>query len=358
MHNMSVIKVFICGLLGVCFVSGSVYGQNETFPKASLDWLKGVQSQEGKIIFWGKVVDQHGKAVPEASVLLHIQKASIMPRGPVIVEAVTDKQGCFSVKKGKGCGLYISKIEKEGYEWNYQYQSLAKRSFNYRNDEIPRHLPDADSPIVFPIRKKEQSPTFLFKESGFRLQIKAEESGATVGYDFLQHKRYDRKYAIRDVSEYSLCDFLVKATLNTNDLKWHVALFSGSTNGGILVSDQMLYEAPEDGYCAEYTFIPDDMKVPQKKFIYLQSQNPAIYTRIEIEHINADGQFFSLRGRSVTNPYGDRNLELATDIPYGVRKQLEGDAKKALRQNKHPKKPDLQKLLKQERGQSTSFSQP
>ncbi|MFH0778401.1 MAG: hypothetical protein V2A71_07190, partial [Candidatus Eisenbacteria bacterium] len=54
-----------------------------------------------------------------------------------------------------------------------------------------------------------------------------------------------------------------------------------------------------------------------------------------------------LRGKAVTNPYGDRNLEQATDLPYEVTKQLTDEAKTSFRQNKRPSKPDLPKLVKE-----------
>jgi len=49
----------------------------------------------------------------------------------------------------------------------------------------------------------------------------------------------------------------------------------------------------------------------------------------------------------VTNPYGDRNLEQATDLPYEVTKQLTDEVKAAFRQNKRPVKPDLPKLIEE-----------
>ena len=86
---------------------------------------------------------------------------------------------------------------------------------------------------------------------------------------------------------------------------------------------------------------------PKAKYVYLKTRAPAIYTRYEIEHVNANKEFFRLTGKSVTNPYGDRNLEQATALPYEVTKQLADEAKTAFRQNKRPTKPDLPKLVKE-----------
>ena len=131
-----------------------------------------------------------------------------------------------------------------------------------------------------------------------------------------------------------------------NSATWSVMLSPGGTNGGIIATHQLLYEAPRDGYQPEYAFTPEDRKPVKAKYVYLRSRDPAIYTRFEIEYINANKEFFRLSGKSMTNPYGDRNLEQATDLPYEVTQQLTDEARAALRKNKYPVKPDLPKLIK------------
>lgn len=200
--------------------------------------------------------------------------------------------------------------------------------------------------MVTVLRKKGET-AFLLREGTLNFQILETQSGKVIGYDFVQ------RGPIRNVANPAgddaarVCDFQVKATFNTNDATWAVVLSPGNTNGGIIVSEQLLYEAPDSGYQPEYAFTPEDRKPVKAKYVYLKSRDPAIFTRLEIEHINANKDFFRLSGKSVTNPYGDRNLEQATDLPYEVTKQLSDDAKAAFRQNKRPTKPDLPKLVKE-----------
>ncbi len=178
-------------------------------------------------------------------------------------------------------------------------------------------------------------------------QILANESGKTKGYDFI------RQVAVHDLlapalnGEALTCDFMVKATLNTNDATWSVVLSPGDTNGGIIVSEQLLYEAPDTGYQPECTFTPTDRKPVKAKYVYLKSRNPPVYMRLELNEFNANKTFFRLNGKSaITNPYGDRSFERANDLPYEVTKQLTDNAKASFRQNKRPSKPDLSKLIK------------
>ncbi len=198
------------------------------------------------------------------------------------------------------------------------------------------------------LRKKGEEAVLL-EEPVIKFQIPGPYSGKAIGYDFIQSGR------IRDVANPAgddaarVCDLQVKATFKTNDATWTVVLSPGNTNGGIIASDQLLYEAPETGYQPEYLFTPEDRKPVREKYVYLKSRNPAIYTRYEIEYVNANNDFFRLSGKSVTNPYGDRNLEQATDLPWSITKQLTDEVRAAFRQNTRPVKPDLAQLLGEEK---------
>ena len=144
-----------------------------------------------------------------------------------------------------------------------------------------------------------------------------------------------------------VADIQVRAAFSTNDTTWTAILSPGGTNGGIIVSDQLLYEAPDSGYQMEYIFTPEDRKPLKSKYFYLKTRDPAIYTCYEIEYVNANKEFFRLTGKSLTNPYGDRNLEPATDLPYEVTKRLTEETKSALCKNMRPARPDLSRLIRE-----------
>jgi len=56
----------------------------------------------------------------------------------------------------------------------------------------------------------------------------------------------------------------------------------------------------------------------------------------------------SLSCGGITNPYGERNLEEAKDMPFRLQKQLEKETKEALRKKQRPAKPaDLPALIRQ-----------
>lgn len=344
--------IFTIALCCLVFLPPTFGGEDRQVPPWAQKKVEEAKGNEDVVEYYGKVVDQFGDPVAAASVKVHIIQFSITPTAPIALDLVTDSAGCFGVVPGdkvlgtiRGTSLSVAAIRKDGYddcrnEWPDTYITYLKNRPN-------RYHAEKAKPVIYRIRKRGIVEAFLFQEISLKFQVPVSESDKAIGYDFVQRGR------IRDVTKPAgddaarVCDLQVKATFNTNNATWTAILSPGDTNGGIIVSDQLLYEAPDTGYQPEYTFTPEDRKPVKAKYVYLKSRDPAIYTRLEIEHINANKDFFRLSGKSVTNPYGDRNFEQATDLPYEVTKQLADDAKASFRQNKRPSKPDLPKLIKE-----------
>jgi len=338
------LKVIIVGIFVMMPIIG--LAGEPSIQKKIDNRLEMIKATEDIIEFYGRVVDQYDRPIEGALIVLSVGQATLLPKSPLKLRVTSDQNGEFGIggKSIKGGMLFIKSIERDGYE--FHFSQSEKRGFDYRKDNPHRFLPDKTHPVVFHMRKKEFPPTFLFRETGLEFQVSIAESDKTIGYDFIQRDK------IRDVAnpvgddKTRVCDLQVRATFNMSNATWAVVLSPGNITGGIIVSEQLLYEAPEIGYQSEYTLTPQDQKPLKAKYIYLKSRNPAIYTRYEIEYINANKEFFRLSGKSVTNPYGNRNLEQATNLPWAVTKQLTDEVETAFRQGKRPPTPDLQKLIK------------
>ena len=343
---------FLCSLI----LAASAFAQSDRTAvdrKADEDKMlrmkEALQKQDAHISFFGKVVDQNNTPVTGASVHLHIIHFSPdmekLFGASKPLECTTDDRGLFSVEKEIGRSLYVDSIAKDGYDGSALLNTQRNFQFSARGDQKP-FVANRKSPAIFQLRKQ-GGASFCLEVKYWDCQVSRKDSGKPKGYDFI------RQEPLRDLAkpvlsgEALVCDLQVKATVNANDTTWTAVLSPGNTNGGIIVSEQLLYEDPDTGYQTEYTFTPEDRKPVKAKYVYLKSRDPAIFTRLEIEHINANKDFFRLSGKSVTNPYGDRNLEQATDLPYEVTKQLTDEAKASFRQNKRPTKPDLPKLVKE-----------
>ena len=314
------------------------------------------QADEGEIEFYGKVIDQEGAPVAGASVRISMptQKAIDAPlvaRDRVIL---TDSNGCFEISKKslgefelRGHDLIIAGIVLAGYE--AEKISPEKRGFSFSQSNAKRFVADPSNPVVYRMRKKGNC-AFLLEEPYWQLRLPLAPSNQTRGYDFIQREAIQEVDAPSGDDADLICDLRARVAPHANGAAWQVVLSPGNATGGILVSDQLLHEAPEQGYQPEGILSWPGLGQAATKYVYLKSRDPAIYTRLAIGYINANGDSFLLDGKTLTNPYGDRNLEPMEGLPYAVTKQLTDEARTAFQQNKRPAKPDLERLISEATG--------
>jgi hypothetical protein len=102
------------------------------------------------ISFWGKVVDEHGNAVPDATVELTANNNPNPMEQGSRYQRFTDNHGLFSISGIHGIALNV-KVSKEGY-----YQTAESRGgANYLlKSNTDRPVPTAENPAVFVLRKK------------------------------------------------------------------------------------------------------------------------------------------------------------------------------------------------------------
>ena len=328
-------------------------------------------SKNVPIKFYGKVVDQFDKPVVNADVYLGIRFSPLLmwTKRDKDSHLKTDKEGNFYLS-GKGNQVIIDKIECEGYRTTKRFK---QDSFSYNTRHINPHVPDPDHPVVFLISKITDQATYLFKNRNFEIKFK---SGIIKYISFIDLKdafRYGKDEGIYkgDYEKDFLpkhYDFKIDALFDEKKSDWTVTFTASGKDGGFIVSDEYLYEAPEKGYQKEFKFKQhvmtdeehdlacdtDDEELSKKlydaekfklkgKYLYVKSRNPAIYTRIKIEDAVIDTDKFLLSGFSETNPYGERSLE-PMEVPYGMGGKLYRPMKKAFSEGKLPEKPDLKKI--------------
>lgn len=138
------------------------------------------------------------------------------------------------------------------------------------------------------------------------------------------------------------------ADYDLNSGWWKITYSATNESDGIVVSDELLYEAPHKGY--EKKVVVNGP--PWPKFIFLKSRIPAIFSRIALDYYVWDGaptnRVLSIYYKSWTNPYGDRSLEhfKIAEQNWQVEKELEAEARAAIKANKHPRKPDISQRIK------------
>jgi hypothetical protein len=108
--------------------------------------LVGIAAMDGKMVFYGKVVDHRGEPVPGATVNYHtITTLQNLRAGYSVAETLTNERGEFKIGPKSGIGLGIESIEKE----NYRYGAAGyKFDFGYGSNSDP-HRPDSNHPVPF-----------------------------------------------------------------------------------------------------------------------------------------------------------------------------------------------------------------
>jgi len=118
---------------------------------------------ETPISFWGKVIDEEGKPVPNADVKFMAVDKPMSDQGTKY-DTTSDTGGLFSISGIKGAGLYVQ-VAKEGY----QGTEGSGRLFGY-GIENPNKPPSANNPTVFILKKQGQAePLKVFSSGGIRV---------------------------------------------------------------------------------------------------------------------------------------------------------------------------------------------
>lgn len=251
-----------------------------------------------------------------------------------------------------GLDLMIAEINKIGYEFKI---SGHKTSFDYEKGNTMVHKPDPRNPVVYRLRKKGEE-TYVIK-GDFRWQFDIEGPWTQFGFDFISNaviKAKDGEIPSEVIGGEGLegvrrqCDLKFRTDYDNQMKTWTVVLAPGRPDGGLIVSDRLLYEAPKEGYQSSHTFVIKNGQILKDRYIYLRSRNPAIYMRLDLDdRVAADANHAFLRGDLFINPYGERNLERATDLPVDVSTGLKKEIREAFARGGRPGKPDLPKLVQE-----------
>lgn len=349
--------IFICGGL-----SSLLACQGE---KSSTERLARIAkvSKEGdvQIDFFGKVVDQFGNPVEGVELRIGINQFGLNPshffRRIKDIYVKTNAQGCFSIQNERGTNLFVELKPKNGYEYSLQ-DPLNVLSSKHEDPPL-LFAPDPKNPVIYHLRKKGEIALLL--EHGVNFQFPVKESGKEMGMDLIQGASLDavKLKTLIFNGDPVACDLKAKAIYSPKRNTWSVVLSPGDPNGGIIVSNQLLYEAPKEGYKPNYTFTPTSVRGRgNDMYLYLRSREPFLYSRIKFnDNFHTSPDYFAFGGEAVTNPYGERVLDQATDLPFEVRHSLEEEVRESFRHKNRPPKPNLQKLV-QEAEKKKPQSQP
>jgi hypothetical protein len=250
------------------------------------------------IVFYGKVVDENGKAVPEAKIAF--MWTDMSAKGSSTTDTRSNSSGLFELSGVRGKLLQV-RATKEGY-YSSEDNPLG---FEYAAFFEPHyHQPDSNNPVVFRLRKAgEISEDILVRETMMSIN-----PNGTPSFIDLQTTRKangsNAHIAIRINRS------------NPNEQKrytWSASIEGINKSGLIESTDEFMFEAPQSGYKEKYEYEyaenSQNWKSKMKKNYYVTGNEGKLFGRIEVEFIPRYQNTAAISVRFFMNSTGSRNLE-------------------------------------------------
>jgi hypothetical protein len=346
-------KILFLVLFAVISLPYFLFCEKNDYVDDREDYIKELIEGEVDIEFYGKVIDQYKNPVSNAIVRYKVNQYDPYPSKSNIYHVrqrelmlSTDSKGEFHITGIKGYSLSIEEIFKEGYE--FHRNSDLKTYFRFDHGYIKVFKPDLNNPLVFTIRQM-KSPSYLIEMSTIGLQIKNKGSSGVTGYDVIQCRQIPDVNNMSRANRGNIPDLKIAYVYDSENRQWKLIISSDSEDSGIFVSNELLHEAPENGYRPQYiAFLKIDSKDEinfDYKYLYLKSRSPAIYSRIEVSGCVAKENFIRLNIRSLANPYGERGFDEIKNISSNISASLLQEARESLKEGVIPKKPDAELLM-------------
>ncbi len=294
----------------------------------------------GRLVFYGIVRDQHGEPVAGARVAYRARGLVMRPGMPDAREGhvTTGRDGRFRIRGGHASALHILDIEKEGYEYRREYEGA---SFEYRAGE-GRHMPDKAAPVAFAMWRKEGRGIFLL---GFShgCSFRGDEPVSMKGH--VTWGRYGPPVQDKDTKDRlePVPDYMMTGGLDKAGGVWNLK-FEAPEGAGLLLCTERLGAAPEDGYTGEASLTLNASpggSLSDRYYLYIRSRQPVLYAEVRFRNITFDGEFLVLSIEETVNPFGGRSFNryvfnTAQDKDLDLYVEISGKVTGALYKNEVP----------------------
>jgi hypothetical protein len=255
------------------------------------------------VVLFGKVIDQFGASVTDATVVGSIQVNNGTRIGSDKISITTDSNGMFTVSgyKGKALGIWVT---KKGY-----VMATSHTSFIYSHlwSEAERYNPDPSDPAIIKMWKLQGAERLTSIDQRYKFHF----TDASVNIDVITGKivpaggdiKITLSRAPGEVSERTLQDWGVRIE---------------AVDGGLIESigdARFVYELPDGGYQASYGYIMStnthNWQGALQQMFYLQARNGQVFSKLDfgvsINREPDDYVWVELHGEF--NPNGSRNFE-------------------------------------------------
>ena len=286
------------------------------------------------IDFYGQIVDQNNDPVEGYELDYTLYAFMVAPNTKlptqVQLKIITDSQGNFSIHR-KGYKLLFNFKDVPGYE--FIYAENPKTSFGYAHIALPDSFEASESnPFIFTLRKKGK-PAFLIGTGTENDNKRIRRDDITQAFDvslYLVEPWFDNNglpgYLPRGVKpsihgyREGEKDLRIQGQLSQDETQFNLEITPLVENSGIMISDELLYEAPETGYqtSVQLSVLPGTSGL--EKYLYIKLENGKFYQRslieIYVSKIAPPSVSMIFRISNWINPEGSRNLEYDSDYNW------------------------------------------
>lgn len=259
-----------------------------------------VQEKNVPLDFYGKVVDQNDRPVPDVKVKLNVRQWYVQSLDnlnaegrSIVYEKRSDADGFFNLSEGTGDALTVESVEKEGY----QLSAKTSRSYGAATDP--------GSPVVFKMWKQGPKEPLVTGQKVFGII----PDGRVYTLDLLQGKKVEG-----DRAEGDLRISIVRPADATPRSKYQWSYKLEGVHGGLVeTDDEFMYLAPESGYESKFAInlVPTDeawTPLARKQFFF-RSRDGQIFGRMQVEVNAIYNDKSALEVNYAVNPSGSRNLQ-------------------------------------------------
>lgn len=201
-----------------------------------------VKGSNVPINFWGVIIDQEKRPVPEVKITFSVRQGfTLLPGVPLTRQAqydvYTDAHGHFELTNASGDVLEVQSMTKPGYELSPK----TERVFGYHGSS-DIFSPDPGKPWIFQMWKKSASEKLVHFNKHTNIPV----DGTPTAFDL---------YNGNEASDGALRIALTRSPLNIErgNMRYDITFKVEIVGGGLLASDdEFMNQAPEGGYIPSF----------------------------------------------------------------------------------------------------------
>ncbi len=305
------------------------------------------KSLEKPIVFYGKVIDQDGRPVSSAEIVIslgHYSPISGIASRPL--KANSDDKGMFVFKDVNGFSVFIRTVDKDGYEFD---RLKNKAGYDY---SVGQPLPsDPANPALFHMRKKgppnlviPRDYTVHYLEYGKSCFLDV-VVGQIWNQDTPKHElqRYDRA-TNKDVPTVD-ADLRFEWSKSADGKLARLVLRASREGDGVQKAKTSSNLAPADGYgpeaAIELPVVDEDSEVRNDRYVFARIRGKN-YVRLDLS-LTAMPEKVRFRVKTWYNPNAIPNLEYDDETFRSYQRNL----RRARHESDQKRLEEIQKMEKE-----------